>query len=72
MSVGTLTEGRYTCLYDSVTMTAFGPIFYDDENVEAFLKWLPKDARVYSDKDLADAVYAWRISQTQKQPEEKQ
>lgn len=71
MSVSTLTEGRYTCLYDSVTMTAFGPIFYEGEDVEAFLRWLPKDARVYSDRELEDAVYSWRILQDKKPKEVK-
>lgn len=42
------------CLYDSVTMWAFGPIFEDHEQAESFLQWLPAgiDARTYSDKDL--------------------
>lgn len=42
------TGDRKACLYDSVTDTAFGPIFtgdgFDDaeQEAEAFCRWLPK------------------------------
>jgi hypothetical protein len=46
----------YVAIYDSVTMTAFGPVFADAEQAEEFLKWLSKtdgrDARVIDEGDL--------------------
>jgi hypothetical protein len=39
-------------IYDSVSMTAFGPIFKDTEQAEAFLKWLVVDARRVEECDL--------------------
>lgn len=47
-------EDTGACLYDSVTMTAFGPIFDDRDQAEEFLSWLPNniDARMLTDKDL--------------------
>jgi hypothetical protein len=50
----------YKALYCSTTMTAFGPIFYEDDDVEAFLEWLPKDARNYTDGELSDQYYQFR------------
>lgn len=42
MSVRTLTdrETDETVLYDSCTMTAFGPVFESEAHAEAFLTWL--------------------------------
>lgn len=47
-------NGDGACLYDSVTMWAFGPIFEDADQAKAFLDWLPPsvDARMFSDKEL--------------------
>lgn len=53
------TDG-YKAIYDSVTMTAFGPIFNEDDDVEAFLEWLPIDARKLEQRELNDKVYEWR------------
>jgi hypothetical protein len=44
-------------LYDSVTMTAFGPVVHDDVDdaqtqLEEFLEWLPDDARRYTSVEL--------------------
>jgi hypothetical protein len=50
----------YKCLYCSVTMWAFGAIFYDNEDPEEFLEWLKKDARLLTDKEFESAVYDWR------------
>jgi len=47
------TDG-YKCLYDSVTMTAFGPIFYEKHDVLDFLEWLTVDARTLTSEQLAD------------------
>ncbi len=52
------------CLYDSVTMTAFGPIFDDEEEVEAFLQAYERtcaaDLRVLSSGELEEVVSKWR------------
>jgi hypothetical protein len=45
-------------MYCSTTDIAFGPVFYDsddhiaEERVAAFIDWLSKDARQYSDEEL--------------------
>jgi len=50
-----------SCLYCSVTMWAFGPIFYENEEPDDFLDWLkPTDARSLTDKELENKVYDWR------------
>jgi hypothetical protein len=47
---------EYVAIYDSVTMTAFGPVFTDAEQAEAFLAWLSKtdgrDARMIDESEL--------------------
>ncbi len=48
------------CLYCSVVMVAFGPIFYENEEPDDFLEWVKKDVRLFSDKELENAVYEWR------------
>ena len=53
------TDG-YKCLYDSETMTAFGPIFYDEDDMDDFLEWLPQDARTYSKEVLDQLAHEWR------------
>jgi hypothetical protein len=52
-------------LVDSVTMTAFGPTFTDEEEAEAFLSWLAGpggglDARGLDDEQLAESVIKFR------------
>lgn len=54
-------EDGYKCLYCSVTMWAFGPIFYKDEDPQEFLEWLGRiDPRSLTDKELENKVYDWR------------
>jgi hypothetical protein len=53
-------EQGYKCLYCSTTMWAFGGLFYEDENIEEFLEWLPKDARIYKDNELEAKISDWR------------
>ncbi len=62
MSVQILTdtENGHKCLYCTTTMWAFGSIFYEDDDVEDFLEWLPKDARLYTDSELETKIYEWR------------
>jgi hypothetical protein len=56
-------------LYCSTSDWAFGPVFTDaddhdaDERAEAFLRWLPQDARRYSDADLLTQFAAWRAQE---------
>ncbi len=68
MSVRTL-EGAYdggtsrACLVDSVTETAFGPLFADGEQVDSFLSYLREygyaDPRTLTDAQLDDAHTRW-------------
>ena len=53
------TDG-YKCLYDSVTMTAFGPIFYDEDDIDDFLEWVKVDPRKCSQEALDNIVHEWR------------
>lgn len=64
--------GRYDAgpqaavLVDSVTSTAFGPLFADAHEAEAFLVWLKAehnlDARGGSDDDLREMLAEWRTN----------
>ena len=53
------TDG-YKAIYDSVTMTCFGPVFYEEDDVDAFLEWLPQDARKYTQEELDSKAHEWR------------
>lgn len=55
MGVRVIGGGDGACIYDSVTMWAFGPIFEDAEQAEEFLQWLPRqpDPRLYTDRELS-------------------
>ena len=55
-------KNGYKAMYCNTTMWAFGPIFYEDDDVEDFLEWLPNDARTYSDKDLENLLSKWRAT----------
>lgn len=65
MSIRTLNNCGMTVLYSSTTDWAFGPIFYDDdehnseERAEAFIEWLPMDARKYRDYELENKYSEW-------------
>ncbi len=58
-------EHNLAALYCSTTDTAFGPVFYGgdgldaDERAERFLKWLPQDARRYLEAELAAHYADW-------------
>lgn len=45
-------ESDRVALYDSVSGWAFGPVFPNEEDAQAFLDSLPNDARSYSTWDL--------------------
>lgn len=51
-----------TCLYDSVTDWAFGPVMNSAEEAEAFIAWLPGDARLYEDS-LLESKYTEFLSE---------
>jgi hypothetical protein len=49
--------------YDSVTNTAFGPLFEDADEAEAFFQSFRQyhgDPRMYSTAELVDALQRWR------------
>ena len=59
MGVKIIREDGMSCLYDSVTMTAFGVVHSgDDLDLDDFLEWLPEDARKYSNAEIQDKYYA--------------
>lgn len=60
MSIRIISDGDNSVIYDSVTETAFGPVFGRDEDPNDFLEWLEKDARLYTDKELWSLVGDWR------------
>jgi hypothetical protein len=47
-------------------MTAFGPVFDEDESIEEFLEWLGDDPRKLSAHELESAVDVWRHQKTGK------
>jgi hypothetical protein len=53
----------HACLYDSVTETAFGPLFEDGDAAEAFLGWVTDkawgDVRMLSDSVLRSRFNEW-------------
>lgn len=57
---GTGDSGRYAVLYCSVSMTAFGPVFSDYDEAEAFLAWHKDDPRRLSGEGIRDAYVAFR------------
>lgn len=52
------------CLYDSVTMTAFGPVFEDrweaEDFLEAYDRTGTKDLRRLEAAELVEVVESWR------------
>lgn len=48
-------------LVDSVTETAFGPLFDDEDDAADFLDWLPRDAREYDAGELARLHSRWHL-----------
>lgn len=52
-------DGKLASLYDSASMWAFGPVLHSRDEAEAFLKWLPHDARTYPEAALEVAYHKW-------------
>ena len=58
MGIRSIYDGSIAVMYCATSDTAFGPVFYEKDGhdagdrMEAFLGWLPKDARNYSDNEL--------------------
>jgi len=48
-----ITSREQAVLYDSVNGIAFGPVFDSQLEASDFVEWLPKDARTYTQADLA-------------------
>jgi len=50
-----------SCLYDSVTETAFGPVMYKTgrEEAQEFLDVLGDDARTLKEDELGEAWESW-------------
>ena len=51
----------FAALYDSVSETAFGPLFENSDQAQAFLDWCEVDTRRFDDHQLRQAVSAFRI-----------
>jgi len=56
-------------IYDSVTMTAFGPVFSSEDDVVDFLEWLSQDARKYEQRELDDEAHRWRKQRKEEEDE---
>ena len=60
-------EERMAVLYCSTTMWTFGPVFYENDSGDksagemalAFVRWLPLDARCYTQGKLRDEHNKW-------------
>jgi hypothetical protein len=55
MSVGVFSNTEGAVFYCTTTDWAFGPVMPGENVAEAFLKYLPKDARLYEDHELESA-----------------
>ena len=53
-------DSDHAVLYCSVTDWAFGPLFADYDEAQAFLDWLIVDPRTLSDDDLGAKLSAFR------------
>ena len=71
MGVRVLRGDEGSVLYCSVSLTAFGPVFAEDEDPDDFLEWLDRhygeagydgavDARQLTEAQLAEDVAKWR------------
>jgi hypothetical protein len=56
---------EYAVLYDSVTMTAFGPLIHETAEMAsldaatAFLAWCPEDPRGLNGAELEELLHQW-------------
>jgi hypothetical protein len=54
-------ETGYRCLYNPTTMTAYGDIFYDEEDISDFLEWLEdEDPYEMTRDELSNMIHQWR------------
>ena len=53
-------EQNAKVLYCSATMMPIGCIMQYTDDVEHFLEWLDKDAKLYEQGELIDQYYKWR------------
>jgi rubrerythrin len=64
-----ITNGTEAVLYCSKTMWAFGPVFDDYDDAEAFLEWWKakdaRDLRLLTDAELEHEHYEWRKQKDQ-------
>ena len=56
-------EQNAKVLYCSATMMPIGCVMQYTDNVEDFLEWLDKDAKLYEQGELIDQYYKWREEQ---------
>jgi hypothetical protein len=69
MSVRILDNGDTAAFYCSTSEVAFGPLVHEDgdhaadERAEAFLRWLPQDARRYDEAELLAQFSAWLVQE---------
>jgi len=56
-------EPFYKIMFCNTSMWAFGPVFREHEDVDAFIDWLSDDPRTYTDKDLERKTEEWRDTQ---------
>ncbi len=52
---------RGVCLQDTVSGEFFGPMFRDLEEADAFIRWLPVDARKYPSSALSVKLVEFRL-----------
>ena len=63
-------ETGISCIYDSVTELAFGPIFHDENSASAFLEWYASfefnnaDLRTLNDEQWRNLLDAWGMSES--------
>ena len=65
-------EENIACLYDSVTMWAFGPVFCSgndeipaNERIATFANWLSDDPRTYGDQALETKYAEYLVAENE-------
>ena len=51
----------YSVLFSPECMRPVGGVFYEGEDANDFIEWLPKHINEYNDDELRQAMSAWRV-----------
>lgn len=52
----------YSVLFSPESMRPVGGVFYEGEDANDFIEWLPKYINEYNDDELCQAMSDWRVN----------